>query len=76
MSNLGNQYRHMGKVSEAIKQLVENKYGYDFWYNKKGNNGVIIGEGGSRNSWNITVQMDNEDGQYLMDISINMKEIK
>ena len=38
----------MGKVWEAIKELVENKYGYDFWYNKEASQkaGYAKGEAG------------------------------
>jgi|9_EtaG_2_1085328.scaffolds.fasta_scaffold60115_2 hypothetical protein len=72
MSNYGNQYKHMGKITEDIKRMLEKEYGYDFWYNKDGDNGIIIGEGGSRNSWDMTIQIDNEDGEYFIDVNVHI----
>ena len=70
----------MSKIAEAIKDTLENKYHIDFWYNDKTLDdkdieGIIISEGGSRDSWGITIEtMDDDYKEYTMDIGIFMKE--
>ena len=77
-----NSYTIMSKVAEAIKDTLEEKYQMDFWYNDrtlddKDIEGVIVSEGGSRDSWGITIETEDDEGkEYTMDIGIRMKEIK
>ena len=77
-----NSYRIMSDIAESIKEVLEVRYQIDFWYNDKtlddkGIEGVIISEGGSRDSWGITIETEDDEGkEYTMDIGIRMKEIK
>ena len=70
----------MSKIAEAIKDTLENKYQIDFWYNDKTLDdkdieGIIVSEGGSRDSWGITIETKDDDyKEYTMDIGIFMKE--
>ena len=70
----------MSKIAEDIKKVLETKYDIDFWYKDKtlGDKdieGVIISEGGSRDSWGITIETEDDDyKEYTMDIGIYMKE--
>ena len=39
--------------------------------------GVIVSEGGSRDSWGITIETQDDDNKdYTMDIGIRMKEVQ
>jgi hypothetical protein len=77
-----NSYQIMSQVAEDIKNMLQAKYEIDFWYNDrtlddKGIEGVIISEGGSRDSWGITIETEDDRGkEYTMDIGIRMKEIE
>jgi len=70
----------MSKIAEDIKEVLETKYNIDFWYkdktlDDKDIEGVIISEGGSRDSWGITIETEDDDyKEYTMDIGIFMKE--
>ena len=70
----------MSKIAEDIKKVLETKYDIDFWYKDKTLDdkdiaGVIISEGGSRDSWGITIETEDDDyKEYTMDIGIYMKE--
>jgi len=69
----------MSKIAEDIKKVLETKYDIDFWYkdktlDEKDIEGVIS-EGGSRDSWGITIETEDDDyKEYTMDIGIYMKE--
>lgn len=77
-----NSYTIMSKVAEAIKDTLKSKYQIDFWYDDKTLDdkdieGIIVSEGGSSDSWGITIQtVDDQEKEYTMDIGIRMKEIK
>lgn len=77
-----NSYTIMSKLAEAIKKTLQEEYQMDFWYkdktlNDKDIEGVIVSEGGSRDSWGITIETEDDQGkEYTMDIGIRMKEIK
>jgi len=77
-----NSYTIMSKVAEAIKDTLKSKYQIDFWYDDrtlddKDIEGIIVSEGGSSDSWGITIQTEDDQGkEYTMDIGIRMKEIK
>ena len=70
----------MSKIAEDIKKVLETKYDIDFWYkdktlDDKDIEGGIISEGGSRDSWGITIETEDDDyKEYTMDIGIFMKE--
>ena len=75
-----NSYRIMSEIAESIKEVLEVRYQIDFWYkdrtlDDKDIDGVIISEGGSRDSWGITIETEDDDyKEYTMDIGIFMKE--
>jgi hypothetical protein len=77
-----NSYRIMSDIAESIKEVLEVRYQIDFWYkdrtlDDKDIDGIIISEGGSRDSWGITIETEDDEGkEYTMDIGIRMKEIK
>jgi len=75
-------YTIMSKVAEAIKKTLKEEYQMDFWYKEKDLNdkdieGVIVSERGSRDSWGITIETEDDQAkEYTMDIAIRMKEIE
>jgi len=77
-----NSYEIMSKIAEDIKDMIKEKYQIDFWYNDLSLDdhdidGVIVSEGGSRDSWGITIDTQDKDyTDYQMDICIRMKEVK
>ena len=77
-----NSYRIMSDIAESIKEVLEVRYQIDFWYkdrtlDDKDIDGIIISEAGSRDSWGITIETEDDEGkEYTMDIGIRMKEIK
>ena len=77
-----NSYQIMSNIAESIKEVLEVRYQIDFWYNdktldNKGIKGIIVSEGGSRNSWGIIIETEDKEGkEYTMAIHIKMKEIK
>ena len=72
----------MSKIAEDIKDMLKEKYQMDLWYKDiplqdQEIDGVIVSEGGSRDSWGITIETQDDDNKdYTMDIGIRMKEIK
>ena len=77
-----NSYNIMSKIAEDIKDMLKEKYQMDLWYKDiplqdQEIDGVIVSEGGSRDSWGITIEtQDDNNNDYTMDIGIRMKEIK
>ena len=77
-----NSYNIMSKIAEDIKDMLKEKYQMDLWYKDiplqdQEIDGVIVSEGGSRDSWGITIETQDDDNKdYTMDIGIRMKEIK
>ena len=77
-----NSYNIMSKIAEDIKDMLKEKYQMDLWYKDiplqdQEIDGVIVSEGGSRDSWGITIETQDDDNkEYTMDIGIRMKEIK
>ena len=71
-----NSYQIMSQIAEDIKNMLQAKYEIDFWYNDKtlddkGIEGVIVSEGGSRDSWGITIEtQDDNNNDYTMDLSL------
>ena len=77
-----NSYNIMSKIAEDIKDMLKEKYQMDLWYKDitlqdQEIDGVIVSEGGSRDSWGITIETQDDDNKdYTMDIGIRMKEVK
>ena len=77
-----NSYNIMSKIAEDIKDMLKEKYQMDLWYKDiplqdQEIDGVIVSEGGSRDSWGITIEtQDDNNNDYTMDIGIRMKEVK
>tara|TARA_Y100000114_G_C11631178_1_gene264510 strand:+ start:361 stop:579 length:219 start_codon:yes stop_codon:yes gene_type:complete len=71
----------MSKIAEDIKDMLKEKYQMDLWYmdrplQDQEIDGVIVSEGGSRDSWGITIETQDDDNiDYTMDIGIRMKEV-
>lgn len=71
----------MSRIAEDIKEMIEKKYQIKMWYedvtlDDKDIDGVIVSEGGSRDSWGITIETQDDDNKdYTMDIGIRMKEV-
>tara|TARA_R100000734_G_C3289471_1_gene81539 strand:- start:221 stop:466 length:246 start_codon:yes stop_codon:yes gene_type:complete len=80
--NKYNSYTIMSKIAEDIKEMLKEKYHMDLWYmdrplQDQEIDGVIVSEGGSRDSWGITIETQDDDNiDYTMDIGIRMKEVK
>ena len=80
--NKYNSYTIMSKIAEDIKDMLKEKYQMDLWHKDislqdQEIDGVIVSEGGSRDSWGITIETQDDDNiDYTMDIGIRMKEIK
>ena len=80
--NKYNSYTIMSKIAEDIKEMIEKKYQIKMWYedvtlDDKDIDGVIVSEGGSRDSWGITIETQDDDNKdYTMDIGIRMKEVQ
>lgn len=72
----------MSKIAEDIKEMIETKYQIKMWYedvtlDDKDIDGVIVSEGGSRDSWGITIETQDDDNKdYTMDIGIKIKEME
>ena len=72
----------MSRIAEDIKEMIEKKYQIKMWYedvtlDDKDIDGVIVSEGGSRDSWGITIETQDDDNKdYTMDIGIRMKEVQ
>ena len=72
----------MSRIAEDIKEMIEKKYQIKMWYedvtlDDKDIDGVIVSEGGSRDSWGITIETQDDDYKdYTMDIGIRMKEVQ
>jgi len=79
--NKYNSYTIMSRIAEDIKEMIEKKYQIKMWYedvtlDDKDIDGVIVSEGGSRDSWGITIETQDDDNKdYTMDIGIRMKEV-
>jgi len=80
--NKYNSYTIMSRIAEDIKEMIEKKYQIKMWYedvtlDDKDIDGVIVSEGGSRDSWGITIETQDDDNKdYTMDIGIRMKEVQ
>lgn len=80
--NKYNSYTIMSKIAEDIKDMLKEKYQMDLWYKDislqdQEIDGVIVSEGGSRDSWGITIETQDDDNKdYTMDIGIRMKEVQ
>ncbi len=64
--NKHSPYYVMSKIAEDIKDMLKEKYQMDLWYkdlslDDQEIDGVIVSEGGSRDSWGITIETQDED---------------
>ena len=80
--NKYNSHNIMSIIAEDIKDMLKKKYQMDYWYKDislqdQEIDGVIVSEGGSRDSWGITIETQDDDNKdYTMDIGIRMKEVQ